>query len=197
MTRSPRIRFHFIEVPAGMTDLTPQESAEMRPGDRLPESKWVLAGRVERLQAAIVDTLLLCVLVVAILYFTGSFSEPELTETRFDLVSMLLWWAVGFGVFLALQGYPLYTRGQTWGKRALGIRIVDAEGGRLPFWRLIVLRYVVWHWLSLIPYAGNAISLVNVLMIFREDHRCGHDLLAGTRVVEVTKPSAIAKQSHS
>ena len=35
------------------------------------------------------------------------------------------------------------------------------------------------------PIIGIVGSLVNVLLIFREDHRCGHDLAAGTRVVMV------------
>jgi uncharacterized RDD family membrane protein YckC len=30
---------------------------------------------------------------------------------------------------------------------------------------------------------GPVLALVDVLLIFRNDRRCGHDLIAGTRVV--------------
>ncbi|MBD3392455.1 MAG: hypothetical protein GF418_10265 [Chitinivibrionales bacterium] len=34
-----------------------------------------------------------------------------------------------------------------------------------------------------IPILGSLFALINVLFVFREDHRCIHDLIAGTKVV--------------
>jgi len=38
---------------------------------------------------------------------------------------------------------------------------------------------------SLIPYAGSFVALLDVLFIFRRDQRCIHDHLAGTVVVKI------------
>ena len=37
--------------------------------------------------------------------------------------------------------------------------------------------------LSGIPFLGPILGIVNILLIFRGDRRCGHDLVANTRVV--------------
>ncbi len=97
---------------------------------------------------------------------------------------MLMWAAVGFIVFLVVQGVPLNATGQTWGKRITGIKIVDLAGNKPPFGKLIGLRYLPVGVASNIPFIGPIISIVNVLLIFRGDRRCGHDLIAGTRVVQ-------------
>ena len=39
--------------------------------------------------------------------------------------------------------------------------------------------------LGAIPYIGWAFTMVDICFIFRDDHRCVHDLMAGTRVVKV------------
>jgi uncharacterized RDD family membrane protein YckC len=38
---------------------------------------------------------------------------------------------------------------------------------------------------GVLPFVGPLLSIVNVLLIFRDDRRCGHDLIAGTRVVKL------------
>ena len=38
-----------------------------------------------------------------------------------------------------------------------------------------------------IPYIGAFLILADVLCIFREDRRCLHDHLAGTRVIDLDK----------
>ena len=49
---------------------------------------------------------------------------------------------------------------------------------------LLGLRYMPWHLGSNLPFIGWLLGLVNILMIFRADRRCGHDLIAGTQVVK-------------
>jgi uncharacterized RDD family membrane protein YckC len=49
---------------------------------------------------------------------------------------------------------------------------------------LLGLRYLPVQLITNVPLAGPVLNLVNVLMIFRGDRRCGHDLIAGTRVVK-------------
>jgi uncharacterized RDD family membrane protein YckC len=73
--------------------------------------------------------------------------------------------------------------GQTWGKKWLKVKIVDLQGRKPHFARLLFLRYAPTRIVAITPIAGPWIALVDDLLIFREDKRCIHDHLAGTRVV--------------
>lgn len=95
----------------------------------------------------------------------------------------LLWACIGFVVFALVQGYPLHANGQTWGKKLLSIRIVDLHGNTPPLVELLLKRYLPTHAIANIPCLGIIYALVDSLMIFRQDQRCLHDLIAGTRVV--------------
>ncbi len=146
-----------------------------------------LAGRGERLAAAIVDVLILLAILLPVMFFGGYFSQVMDAATSgrpMSLMTELAWGLVSLVVFFAIQSYPLYATAQTWGKRLLKIRIVGLDGHRLSFGRLIVLRYLSMQAVGLVPWIGPLLSIVNVLLIFRADHRCGHDLIAGTKVVK-------------
>lgn len=147
-----------------------------------------LAGRFERLVASILDTIILLVVLLPLIYFMGYF---EFAETNSDLLETIAIEAamtlLGFVLFALIQAYPLYKNGQTWGKIALSIRIVDMEGRKPDFWRMLAVRYLPLHVVSAIPGVGSFIALVDSLMIFREDRRCAHDLIAGTRVVAIER----------
>jgi uncharacterized RDD family membrane protein YckC len=84
---------------------------------------------------------------------------------------------------LGVNCYLLDQAGQTLGKKALGIRIVDEEGERVPLLRLLALRVGPMFLLELIPYLGPALGLLNVLPIFGRGQRCLHDRMAGTVVI--------------
>lgn len=146
-----------------------------------------IAGRGERLAAAIVDVLILLAILLPVMFFGGYFRQVMDTATSgrpMSLATELAWGLVSLVVFFAIQGYPLYATAQTWGKRVLKVRIVGLDGQRLPFGRLIALRYLPMQGVGLVPWMGPLLSIVNVLLIFRADHRCGHDLVAGTKVVK-------------
>lgn len=77
----------------------------------------------------------------------------------------------------------LGVRGQTIGKMLIGIHIVRAaDGSRAGFLKAVVLREVVFFVIGSVQYIGPVLSLGNVLMIFRTDRRCLHDLVAETVV---------------
>jgi uncharacterized RDD family membrane protein YckC len=85
-----------------------------------------------------------------------------------------------------VQIYLVSTRGQTLGKRFLGIRIVRASDGSNPgFARAWLLRALVPGIIGMLPTIGSVFTIVNYGFIFRADRRCLHDLLADTRVVKV------------
>ncbi len=68
--------------------------------------------------------------------------------------------------------------GQTPGKKAFGLKVVDAKTFETPpTWKLAI-RFVS-YFLSMVTLVGFFIPL------FREDRRALHDLIAGTAVIEV------------
>jgi uncharacterized RDD family membrane protein YckC len=153
---------------------------------RPPETD--LADRWARLAAALIDgAIMLAVLVPSM--FMGGYWEAAFEAGRsggFGLMPLgttLLWVVIGFALFVLVQGYPLHATAQTWGKKLLSIRIVDLQGGQPSLADLLVERYLPTHAIANLPCLGLIYVLVDVLMIFRDDRRCLHDLIAGTRVV--------------
>jgi len=87
--------------------------------------------------------------------------------------------------FLLVHGYPLATRGQSVGKILVQTRIVSVEDGKiLPFSKLIALRYLPLWVAAQIPVVAQIFGLADALFVFRDDRRCIHDLIAGTRVIK-------------
>jgi len=93
----------------------------------------------------------------------------------------------GFVGVLGVQIYLLAQKGQTIGKRMVGIRIVDHSTGDLAgAGRILGLREFLRGLVSGIPYIGWLLILIDILAIFGEDHRCIHDYIARTTVVVVS-----------
>lgn len=81
----------------------------------------------------------------------------------------------------------LTVRGQTLGKLLLRVQIVRApDGARAGFVRAVLLRAVLFPVMSFLMYLhplAQMLLLLDVLLIFRQDRRCLHDLVADTRVI--------------
>ena len=155
--------------------------AEFSSGDEL-------AGRGARLGAAIIDGIILLVIIMPLMY-VGGFWQASMAAAQsgqqVGFGTSLMWAVIGFIVFVVVQGFPLNATGQTWGKKLLKIKIVDLDGNKPPLGRLLGMRYLPVQAVGLVPFLGWLIQVVEVLLIFRNDRRCGHDLIAGTRVVHV------------
>jgi uncharacterized RDD family membrane protein YckC len=148
-----------------------------------------LGSRGARLGAALIDALIVAAIVVPIEYAAGFWQllmDAARNYESLPLGSSLPWLAFGLGVFVLVQGYPLVRDGQSWGKKALSIKIVDTLGRKPSIGRLSV-RCGVAMLVGLIPFVGRLASLVDVCLIFRADKRCGHDLVAGTHVVQAAR----------
>lgn len=147
-----------------------------------------LASRERRLGAALLDTLFLLILLVPPLLATGELKllmealrgGKELHQSIGQQAIGLL---AGLALYLLLNGYLLAKRGQTLGKRILRTKVVDLAGNRPSFNRLVFVRYLIPNLVGNIPVVGSWLLVVDVLFIFRQEHRCLHDYLAGTRVV--------------
>ena len=144
-----------------------------------------LAGRGQRLAAAILDGVIGIVCAIPIMVLFGMFDYLKagrplpFTLTLASTVS-------GIVLFVVVHGYLLKTHGQTVGKKLIGVRIVDLDNQLPRFGKLIGLRYLPIWAVTVIPVIGQILPLIDALFIFRKDRRCLHDLIAGTRVVRAS-----------
>jgi len=139
-----------------------------------------LASRGERFLAAFIDGIILLAIMLPVMFATGYFERMRNGDTA--AISVLLGYAfAGFLVFLIVQGWPLSQTAQTWGKKIMGIRIALLDGTQPAFGTLILKRYLPVHVAGSIPVLGTVLTLIDVLLIFRAERRCGHDLIAGTQ----------------
>jgi uncharacterized RDD family membrane protein YckC len=80
--------------------------------------------------------------------------------------------------------YYLHANGQTLAKKLLGIRVVRRDGSHCGLARIFFARNLPVTVLGAIPFDGSLVSLVDALLIFRDDRRCLHDEIADTIVVK-------------
>ena len=152
----------------------------------LEVSDTALAGRGARLGGALIDGLIMMLVIFPAMFLTGYWEEATAGEESVAMAMLL--GLFGLAVFLLVNAYLLATSGQTVGKRLVGTRIVSVESNQiLPLWKVVVARYLPVQVAGIVPIIGPILSLVDPLFIFREDRRCVHDLIAGTRVIVATR----------
>ncbi len=144
----------------------------------------VLATRWQRFAAMFVDAFTSGLLTLAVWYFAGLIRFPVESSPPFgDAVVMGL---LGFLVFVTLNWYLMLRYGQTIGKRAMAIQVVDMTDEVPKLRTQLFLRYFPGYLMANVPVAGNIYSLADALLIFGKPRRCVHDYLAGTKVIKVT-----------
>lgn len=142
------------------------------------------ASRGQRFVSFLIDALIMTVVgsVVSKIFFTIGMHQSKATYSLLYLV-----------VF-SLQVYLMYIRSQSIGKYLLNIQVVNAETGeRADFWSYLILREIIGKTLllGLIPvwnfFFMPFYFLIDSLFIFRDDSRTMHDLIGGTKVVNMKK----------
>jgi uncharacterized RDD family membrane protein YckC len=176
--------------PRANVDLPEPESAELEPADR-----------GTRLGANLLDGLISGVPAIGVIWgvltllgyslFSAGAGEPS------ELLLSILSFGVAGGFYLAINGYLLARHGQSVGKRLCSLRILRQDGSLPTLWESFGKRHLSILLLGQVPIAGNLVSLVDALFIFRGDRRCLHDLLAGTQVVKVPRRPAVAQPETS
>lgn len=141
-----------------------------------------LASRWGRLFAAIIDSIIMMCVTLPLMFFTGGF-DGIMQGVQPGFIQSAAIGIVGWIAFALINGKFLLSTGQTIGKKALEIKIVDLDGN-VPAMNTLVTRYAVYFVPGIIPFIGGLFSLVNVLFIFGEEKRCIHDLAAKTKVVK-------------
>ena len=140
-----------------------------------------LATPGSRLAAVLLDGLIQIPAVAAV--FAGiSLADGGNEELGFVLL--------GLGILIvcviAIYQLVIISRdGQSIGKRMMKIRIVKYDDNSNPgFVHAVLLRAFVSGLIGSIPLVGHLYSLADPLFIFSEEHRCLHDRIANTKVVE-------------
>ncbi len=142
-----------------------------------------LASRWKRLGGALLDGLIGTAILLPVVMVAGVFKHIPQGE-QMTIGQRVFFFFFGLGVFLLINGYLLAHHGQTVGKKLVGTRIVShADDSLLSFGHVFGLRYALIFVIAQIPILGNVFALVDCIFIFREDKRCVHDLIAGTKVV--------------
>jgi uncharacterized RDD family membrane protein YckC len=148
-----------------------------------------LASLGQRLGASLLDSLV-AVMVVGVPYAIAGVSLAMAEQNH--QTGMPPGAVAGFAVavigFLGLIIYNvvlLSTKGQTLGKKWLGIRIVShPDCQNAGFVKAVLLRGFVNGIIGAIPLLGILYSITDICFIFREDRRCIHDLIGSTQVVK-------------
>ena len=159
---------------------------ELIPADRGLRLLAMIIDRILEALAALPGLLLLGPVFFRAVIDSAQGHTPDFSTL--EAGSMLLGLALlGFGglTLTVVQVVMISTRGQSLGKRFLGLRIVRfGTGAPAGFAHGWLLRSVVPGIISFIPWIGFVFVIVNYSFIFREDRRCLHDLIADTRVVK-------------
>lgn len=112
---------------------------------------------------------------------------PTQQEQMLNLLGTLpstAYWAVGIYALLyfAGQAFLLYKSGQSVGKKALKIKIIDEQNGQIPqLTRSFLIRSIVF---IIINYFAFFFIIIDFAFIFSERRRTLHDRLAKTLVVD-------------
>ncbi len=146
-----------------------------------------LAGRGARFLGAFIDGILLslCMAPGYALLFLGSTSRDADGNPNGTSMALLgtAGYLLGAVVYLVIQAFLLSRTGQSIGKKVAGTRVVKVDGSPAGFVGAFLMRSFVAYLPNLIPILGFLYAITDICFIFRADHRCIHDLIAGTKVV--------------
>ena len=116
----------------------------------------------------------------------GGFDEqnPEPSPLAMAGIGLMV---LGALALFGLQIYLLATRSQSVGKYLVKTQIYDCEtNAPAGFVKCGLMRILVNSLIGAIPCVGGFYSIADILFIFSDDHRCLHDRLAGTYVVDIS-----------
>ncbi len=170
------------ELPPQMNDNDRTEINPTLHKNKSFDTEIDLASKGSRLLASFLDSLAFFAVIYPFIHFTNWFFILE-HDVGSEFVRSLIVMSVSVVIFLFLNLALLVYKGQTLGKAALHIKIVDVDSGLNLSSKQILKRYSVYFLIGLAPMIGPIFSLINIIAIFGDKHQCGHDIVAHTVVV--------------
>lgn len=146
------------------------------------DTSGTLASRGNRFLGALIDGILMMVLIMPVMFLSG-FWEAAANAGGASFMFNLMALAASFLTYCLINGYLLAQSGQTVGKKIMKTKIVNMDGSQPPLAHILLRRLLPVQLLVLVPFVGNFLSLVDALFVFRDDRRCIHDHIAGTKVI--------------
>jgi uncharacterized RDD family membrane protein YckC len=177
------------------------------------EGLTMIAGFWRRLGADIFDILLLS----AVCIVMGILFYDQIASLGSN--GRIIGWLIVLVYFTVLNSEV--SNGQTLGKRLLGLRVVDADGGAISlqrsFIRAIVLtapfiasgywliadnstpslQLILFECLDSLLVFGAAGSIIYLYLFNRRTRQCLHDLAVGSFVIEASGPSFVEARTAS
>lgn len=147
----------------------------------IKEIEVVLASRWSRFWAAFIDGLVMLVAYLPIVFVEQL--ERLFYQSNNYFLSILYFTTC----YLLLNGYLLHKHGQTIGKNVFEISIVGADNQHMGFKGIVLKRWCPTVLMGIVPL----LPLVDILLIFRKDRRCLHDLIAKSKVIDISKPKEL------
>lgn len=146
-------------------------------------SPWI------RLSAQIIDGVILLIILMPMLFFSGyierTMNARQSGAGSFAMMGEQLLWTIASTVIYIALHWVFLQKGQTIGKRLLSIRIVRKNGQPIRAGRIILYRFLPVQVVAQVPCVGAILALVDVLLIFRAGRNTLHDDIADTMVVVV------------
>ena len=162
----------------------PQPSAPMGVGGRP-----VLSGWWRRVGAQLIDGAIIFVgalIILGILGALGLSVDSNGGAIALIVAALLAVLTITVVAFLYAPILMSRTNGQTFGRMALGIRVIRADGGPMTFW-FAMLREVIVKTLLVGVVSSATFGLASVLdalwPLWDEENRALHDLVVNTRVI--------------
>ena len=170
-----------MQQPPPLPSVNPYAAPTARVIDPLQTGTQELADRGTRLLAAIVDGVIYGVL-IGIFATVGAIFTKSGSSAAAPIVAIVV--LLGLVALLVVNCVLLHRYGQTIAKRLFKIKIVRSDGSPCSLLRVIFVRWLPMGLLGIIPLVGYIVSLLDPLLIFRDDYRCLHDHIADTVVVK-------------
>lgn len=148
-------------------------------------SSFPIADPGKRLMGALADVFATFVFVLPGGILLAASGGPESESPLLPISIILL--GLSLLALVVLQLYLLITRSQSIGKYLVKTQIFDYET-RQPagFVKTFVLRGIVNQLIGGIPCVGPIYAITDILFVFSSEHRCLHDQIAGTYVVDIS-----------
>jgi uncharacterized RDD family membrane protein YckC len=161
------------------------------------------ASRLARINALLIDELIILVASVAVIFIfnlapkeflllavellsqpqenidsTHNISQEEALRYQVYMVFLAL------GLFFVVNFNQMLYRGQTVGKRIMGIKVVTVDGGPAKLSNHQFKRYVFLRLIGLVPFIGLFLFYLSAGLVLSRYRRGLHDFFAGTIVIK-------------
>lgn len=153
-------------------------------GEEPKNENHSLASRWARLFGSLIDGVISIIIIFPIMFYSGYWEKAMSGAVQVSHTILIA--ALAFVLFFIIHGYLLAKNGQSIGKKLVGTKIVSVNTDNiLPLSKVVFLRYLPIAVVSNIPIVGGLFVLLDSLLVFRKNKRCVHDLIAGTKVINV------------